>query len=141
MARKKEVEKAKPSPPETMSSNHIKLCNMLADPEYRMLTKTSLAQHLGVSRPTLYKYLERKDVQEYTKELVDYYTDGELANVWKALIRQCKRGDVKAIKLYYEMKQLYVPPQQVVDLQMKDATANINIITNIPRPEDSRENE
>lgn len=139
MTSEKEVEKVKPSPPKTMSKNHIKLCNMLADPEYRMLTKTSLAEKLGISRPTLYKYLERKDVQDYTRKLVDYYTDGELANVWKSLIRQCKRGDTRAIKLYYEMKQLYIPPQQVVDLQMKDAKATINIISNIPRPEEKEE--
>lgn len=126
---------AKPVAPSTLSSRHIKLCELIADPENRMLTRTDMAKRLGVTRPTVYNYLARQDVQNYIKDLVEFYTDGELATVWKALIKQCKRGDTRAIKLFFEMKQLYVPPQQVVDLQMKDANATINIITNIPRPD------
>ena len=129
-------EEGKPQPPEELNKNQRFFANMMADPEYRILNKTDMARKLGVSRPTLYKYLENSKVQSYIKDLVDYYTDTELSNVWKALIKQCKRGDIKAIKLYFEMKQLYVPPQQVVDFKMKDANATINIVSNIPRPED-----
>ena len=129
-------EEGNPQPPEELNKNQRFFANMMADPEYRILNKTDMARKLGVSRPTLYKYLENSKVQSYIKDLVDYYTDTELSNVWKALIKQCKRGDIKAIKLYFEMKQLYVPPQQVVDFKMKDANATINIVSNIPRPED-----
>lgn len=129
-----DIEMAKPSPPPTLSNKQILLCNMMSDPEQRMLNKTDMATKLGVSRPTLYKYLDRKDVQDYIKELVNFYTDGEIGNIWKAHIRECKRGNIQAIKLFYEMKQMYVPPQQVIDLKTKDATATINIISNIPRP-------
>lgn len=134
MSKDMDIEMAKPTAPSTLSKKQRELCHMMADPDFRILSKTDMADKLKISRPTLYKYLERKDVQDYIKELVDFYTDGELGNIWKAHIRECKRGNISAIKLFYEMKQMYVPPNQVVDLKMKDANATINIITSIPRP-------
>lgn len=139
--KKKGDESAKPIPPSTMNSNHIMLCNMLADPEYRLMTKTAMAEKMKISRQTLYKYLERKDVRTYTTELVEYFTDGELGNVWKSLVNTCKKGNVNAIRLYFEMKRMYTPPNQVTELMMKDASATINVISNIPRPQEGADEE
>lgn len=126
---------AKPEAPGTLNQYQKRLCELRADPENRIYTKTKLAKLVGVSRPTLDSYLKRQDVQEYTKELIDFYTDDELSNIWKAHIREAKRGNMTAIKLFYEMKQMYVPPNQAIDFKMKGTEAVINIITNIPRPE------
>lgn len=132
---------ARPVPPDTMRTNHILLCEMLADPEYRLMTKTAMAEKLGISRQSLYKYLDRRDVRDYTRQLVEYFTDGELSNVWKSLVNTCKKGNVNAIRLYFEMKRMYTPPNQVAELVMKDATATINVVTNIPRPQQGEEDE
>ena len=43
----------------------------------------------------------------YMNSQVDKYTDGELAEIWKALLRKCKLGDTAAIKLYFELKGNY----------------------------------
>lgn len=145
MTRLKEERKgkdsARPVPPATLKSNHILLCEMLADPEYRLMTKTAMAEKLDVSRQTLYKYLDRQDVRTYTTELVEYFTDGELGNVWKSLVNTCKKGNVNAIRLYFEMKRMYTPPNQVTELMMKDASATINVVTNIPRPQQEDTND
>ena len=52
---RKGSDSAKPVPPATMKSNHILLCEMLADPEYRLMTKVAMAEKLDISRQTLYK--------------------------------------------------------------------------------------
>lgn len=140
-AKEKGKESARPVPPDTMNTNHLLLCEMLADPEYRLMTKTAMAEKLNISRQTLYRYLDRHDVRTYTRELVEYFTDGELGNVWKALVNTCKKGNVNAIRLYFEMKHMYTPPNQVTELMMRDANATINVISNIPRPQQEESNE
>jgi predicted transcriptional regulator len=131
-----DTRKSKPEPPKTLSFEQIKLCNMLADPEERVMTKSDIAKKIGVTRRTIYNWLEREDVWAYRDALIDYYTDGEYGTAWKSLIKSVKKGNVTAIKLYFELKQRYVPPHQVTELKMQDATANINIVTNIPRPKE-----
>lgn len=131
---KASTQKSKPEPPETLNSTMRKLCEMMADPEFKMLSKTDMAKELKISRPTLYSYQERLDVRIYVRGLIDYYSDEELGNVWKSLVKACKKGNVNAMRLYFEMKQMYVPPAQVSELHLKDANAQINIISNIPRP-------
>ena len=39
--------------------------------------------------------------------MIDRYTDKELGAVWRALIKECKAGNVPAIKLYFELKGKY----------------------------------
>lgn len=124
----------KPEPPSTLTPKQIELANMLTDPEHKLMTKTDMATKLKISRPTLYTYLERKDLIDYANSLLDYYTDGAVGDVWKALIKTATKGNVGAIKLFFEMKQMYVPPQQVAELTSRQSMTNINIISNIPRP-------
>ncbi len=40
----------------------------------------------------------------YLHRLVDGYCQGSLASVWEALIAKCRDGDMKAIKLYFDLK-------------------------------------
>jgi transcriptional regulator with XRE-family HTH domain len=124
----------KPEPPEDMLPGEIQLCEMLCDPEYALTTKTKLAKELGVSRQTLYDYLSKKRVVDYMAQLIDYYTDLEVPNVWKALVRKAKKEDLQAIRLFFEMKGKYIPPTAQTQIALKDSKATINIISSIPRP-------
>ena len=95
-----------------LTAKQLKMAELLANPE-EADTKTALCEKVGVSRETFYKWLKKKEFIDYVSELIDHYTDGELASVWKSLIKQCQLGNVAAIKLYFEMKGKY---KQTVDL-------------------------
>jgi hypothetical protein len=45
---------------------------------------------------------------DYLNSQIDKYTDSEIAEVWKALVTKAKRGDISAIKLFFEMKGMYL---------------------------------
>lgn len=64
-------------------------------------------EEVGVSRKTFYSWMKDKRFVDYINSQIGQYTDGELADVWKALLLQCKRGNIQAIKLYFEMKELH----------------------------------
>jgi hypothetical protein len=49
---------------------------------------------------------------DYLNSQIGKYTNAELYEIWKSLMMQCKRGNVNAIKLFFEMKEL-VPAVKV----------------------------
>jgi thiaminase len=84
-----------------------KMAEMLVNPDNE-LSVTALCEELKVSRQTFYNWMKDPDFRGYMDFLIDSYTDSELANVWKALIRRAtKNGDVQAQKLYFELKDKY----------------------------------
>lgn len=82
------------------------IAETLANPDFTG-TITELIKQVGVPRSTFYRWLEDEQYLQYINNLIDKYTDSELPAVWKALVNQCKQGDVKAIKLYFELKGKY----------------------------------
>lgn len=96
-----------------LSSEQLNAAEMLANPSYKG-TKSKIIKEVGVSRSTFYNWFKNSDFLEYVNSLVDKYTDAELAEVWKALISECKGGNVQAIKLYFELKGKY---KQSVDVE------------------------
>lgn len=98
-----------------LSKKQREAAEMLANPDCRR-TKTEIIEKCGVSRSTFYRWL-REDEQfvGYVNLLIDKYTDGELATVWKALVAKCTTGDVKAIKLFFELKGKYSQSLNVKD--------------------------
>lgn len=73
----------------------------------------------GVSRTRFYEWMKDQRFIDYMNSQIDKYTDSELADVWKALLRKCKMGDISAIKLFFEMKGLYSEKKKV-ELTGKD---------------------
>jgi len=73
---------------------------LLANPE---LTKTDAIKKSGVSRETVYRWLKDPDFIHKINQKIVTYAGAEASEVWKSLIYQCKQGNVKAIKLYFEM--------------------------------------
>jgi hypothetical protein len=82
------------------------MVELLLNPEDRR-TKEAKMKEAGVPHRTFYRWMRDKRFIDYLNSKLDQYTDGELAEVWKALIYQCKRGNVKAIELFFEMKGLH----------------------------------
>lgn len=78
----------------------------LADPEFQG-SITDLCLKVGVARSTFYDWIGNEDFRAYVDELIDRYTDSELSRVWKALMRLIDRGNIQAIKLYFELKGRY----------------------------------
>ncbi len=83
-----------------------KAAEMLANPDFTG-TMTELIEIVGVPRTTFYRWLEDEKYISYVNSLIERYTDSELAAVWKALVKECKKGNVQAIKLFFELKGKY----------------------------------
>ncbi|KJS68665.1 MAG: hypothetical protein JL50_03005 [Peptococcaceae bacterium BICA1-7] len=64
-------------------------------------------KEVDVSRKTFYRWMKDKRYIDYINEQLSQYTDGELPEVWRALINQCKRGNVAAMKEFFRLKGLY----------------------------------
>lgn len=94
------------------SGKRLQAAQMLASPDFNG-TVTELIRELDVSRATFYRWMGEREYLDFISSLIDRYTDSELASVWKALIRQCKAGDISAIRLYFELKGKY---RQQIDL-------------------------
>lgn len=86
-----------------LTAKQKKAAEMLINPEFDG-TITELCAQVGVPRRTFYNWRDDPEFCKYLDTMIDKYTDGELAAVWKALIRKCLGGNVQAIRLYFELK-------------------------------------
>ncbi len=83
-----------------------KMAELLVNPECE-LSVTAMCDKVGVSRTTFYNWQKDSDFAGYVEWLIDSYTDSELANAWKALIRRATNGNTEALKLFFELKGKY----------------------------------
>ncbi len=68
---------------------------------------SKLCEEVGISRSTFYRWYDSEPFKDYVKMLIDRYTESELFNVWKAIIETAKKGNPQALKLFFELKNLY----------------------------------
>lgn len=68
---------------------------------------SKLCEELNIARSTFYKWYDREDFKEYVKTLIKEYTESELINVWKAVVESAKKGNLQALKLFFDFKNLY----------------------------------
>ena len=52
----------------------------------------------------LYKWLGEEPFRKYLQEQMEKRTYGEMPAVWRALMQQCVKGNVTAIKLYFVLQ-------------------------------------
>lgn len=83
-----------------------KAAEMLVNPEFSG-SVTELCREVGIARSTYYRWLDDPEYFNYISGLIDKYTNAELAAVWKALLAEAKKGNVSALKLYFELKGKY----------------------------------
>ena len=82
-----------------------KMAEALVNPDFRG-TITQLCEDMNVPRRTYYNWLDNAAFREYMEELIDKYADSELSMVWKSLIDECSKGNIKAIRLYFERRDI-----------------------------------
>lgn len=82
------------------------MAELLLNPDDRR-TKAEKMKEVDVPPRTFYRWMKDKRYVDYINTQLERYTDGELAGVWRALINQCNRGNIQAIKLFFEMKELH----------------------------------
>jgi len=92
------------------SARQIAIAELLLNPEDRRTKKDKIAS-IGLPERTFYKWMKDPRFIDYLNSRIEEYTNTELYEVWKALIMQCKRGNIQAIKLFFEMKEM-VPMDQ-----------------------------
>ena len=91
----------------SLTGKKLKVAEALANPTAGQTDK-DIYTAVGISHDTFYRWIrEDKEILEYAAYLIDKYTDKELGAVWRALIEECKKGNVAAIKLYFELKGKY----------------------------------
>ncbi|HIW47880.1 MAG TPA: hypothetical protein H9687_01195 [Firmicutes bacterium] len=85
------------------------------NPKQRKLAQTLLGQEFdgdleaacaqtGIGMGVLYKWLGEEPFRKYLQEQMEKRTYGEMPAVWRALMQQCVKGNVTAIKLYFELQ-------------------------------------
>ncbi len=88
------------------SAEQIKLADMMINPDDRR-TKREKFEDAGVPVTTAYRWFKDKNYVEYIKSRLEEVKNSELPDIWKSLILQCKRGNINAIKLYFELNGDY----------------------------------
>ncbi|MGE4272073.1 MAG: phBC6A51 family helix-turn-helix protein [Desulfitobacterium sp.] len=104
--RENQKQKVKQSKEWVPNARQIKMAELLLNPEDRR-TKQAKCEEVGITPKTLWKWMQDKRYIDYLNGLLDEVTSTELTDVWKALILQCKRGNIQAIKLFFELKELH----------------------------------
>ncbi|WP_203289840.1 phBC6A51 family helix-turn-helix protein [Metabacillus sp. cB07] len=89
-----------------LKPEQLRMANLLADPS-ETGTIVELCKKADVPRRTFYRWMEKKYFTDYVDSLIEVHTDAELGSVWKALSREAVKGNIHAIKLFFEMKQRY----------------------------------
>jgi len=66
-------------------------------------TIVGASKEAGIDRTTVYKYFKRKEAIEYMNKRSAEIRKANDPTIHSALIRKARKGDVAAIRLYYEM--------------------------------------
>lgn len=113
-----------------LTHRQIEIAKILADPTETGTIK-DICEREQLPRRTFYNWMGKKEFIDFINSLIDKYTDAELAGVWKALSLKARKGDIQAIKLFFEMKGKYK--------EVKEVNHNFNDLT--PEEREQRLNE
>lgn len=80
------------------SNEQLEAARLFANPESR-LTNKGVADHVGVSERTIYRWREDREFLDLINDLADKYIDAELGTIYRMLMQQVKTGSVKAIEI------------------------------------------
>ena len=85
-----------------LSKQKKRVAELLVAPNDLGVAEICLQNQMTVA--DLCKLFEDDTFTAYLHRLVDGYTDGAVGTVWDALIEKCRSGDMRAIKLYFDLK-------------------------------------
>ena len=87
------------------SASQVKMVELLLNPDDRR-TKSEKIAEVGIARQTFYGWMKDKRFTDYLDAQIELYTNGEIFEIWKALVNAAKRGNVAAIKLFFDMMKI-----------------------------------
>ncbi|WP_083821086.1 phBC6A51 family helix-turn-helix protein [Acetonema longum] len=90
----------------------VRVTEMLLNPDDRR-SKAEKIKAAGLTEQVFYRWMKDERFVNYLNKQIDKYTNSEINEVWKALVRKCKIGDTSAIKLFFELKGLYKDQKQI----------------------------
>ena len=109
------------------SSKQIEIVELLINPDDKRSKLDKMAA-ADVRKSTFYDWMKDERFVDYMNTQIEKYTDGELSEVWKALIRKCKQGDISAIKLFFEMKGMYSERKKLEVAGANGGPMELNIV-------------
>jgi len=93
------------------SPKQRQIAELLANPNDTR-PKTKKVREVGIDYTTLWKWEKKPEFRQYVQKLIDEYTDGEVPNAWRKLIRRMEK-DTQAIKLFFELKNMYREKKEI----------------------------
>jgi AcrR family transcriptional regulator len=94
------------------SSEQLAAARLLTDPDNRM-TYLQIAEEVGVSERTLYRWREKEDFAQLIEELSDRIMKTFISEVDKAVMKSVKNGSVKAMELAYKRSGKLVDKKEI----------------------------
>ena len=85
-----------------LSKRKMQIAENLVGPTELTLKERCQKEGLGIAE--LCRLFEDDAFTAYVHRLIEGYSEGSLASVWDALIEKCRSGDMRAIKLYFDLK-------------------------------------
>lgn len=85
-----------------LPKSKAKIAQALASPGEMSLKELCIKE--GITLHHLCRLLEDEAFTAYLHRLIEGYSEGSLAAVWDALVEKCRSGDMRAIKLYFDLK-------------------------------------
>lgn len=65
---------------------------------------SKLCDELKIARSTFYRWYDKNDFKQYINNLIEKYTESELASIWKTIVESAKKGNLQALKLFFDLK-------------------------------------
>lgn len=81
-----------------------KIAQLIANPNDPRSLKDKCESE-GLTDETFRQMLNDRKFLECVNRLLENYTELERSQIWTALIKEAKTGDIRAIKLYFELKK------------------------------------
>lgn len=94
------------------SSEQLAAARLITDPDVK-LTNAQIAEQVGVSERTMYRWREKEDFAELLEELSDRIMKTFISEVDKAVMKSVKNGSVKAMELAYKRSGKLVDKREV----------------------------
>jgi AcrR family transcriptional regulator len=94
------------------SSEQLAAARLLTDPDCK-LTYAQIAEQVGISDRTLYRWREKEDFVDLIEQLSDRIMKTFISEVDKAVMKSVKQGSVKAMELAYKRSGKLVDKKEV----------------------------
>lgn len=94
------------------SSEQLHAARLMTDPDCR-LTNAEIAEAVGISERTIYRWREKEEYANLLEELSDRIMKTFISDVDRAVMKSVKNGSVKAMELAYKRSGKLVDKKEV----------------------------